>query len=299
MNNPTASRPQVASTNHAPCWLGPGTLDLVQITGDDAGSFLQAQLTCDVELLTAEIALPFAWCAANGRVRYSGWLARHKEDYLLLLASNRARDCAAALRPYVLRARVVLQAGKDAGLTLSWQPAASAATGIGCDRDGQDQAQFLLPGQPVRRVHISSSVAAAADERNGFVLAGIRAGVCELPAALENRYLPQMLNLDLIGGVSFTKGCYPGQEVIARTHHLGRVKRRLMRFRAEHGIWPVGTDVLNGGKVAGQIVASASVDGACELLAVVNLELAPGGALALDVPTGPALFQEPLPYALP
>ena len=295
MDDPTPISPDQFTETDPDRWQAAEQLDVVQVTGEDAARFLQGQLTCDVNLLASESALPFAWCSPAGRVRHAGWLTGQGQTFYLLLATGAAGNCVEALRPYVLRTKVRLTAGSETGLGLSWRWQTTTA---GRESDQSRSSACTLPGQPARLVRIAGQ-AAPAGATHDYVLAGIRAGVCELPLELTERFLPQMLNLDLIGGVSFTKGCFPGQEVIARLHNLGRVKRRLLRFSTQSGHWPPGTDLLANEKTVGSLVACATSDGGSELLAVVSLAAMTDSALELAVPGRPPLTPEPLPYSIP
>jgi folate-binding protein YgfZ len=130
-------------------------------------------------------------------------------------------------------------------------------------------------------------------------LADIRAGVPTLGPATVEAYLPQMLNLDVAGGIAFAKGCYAGQEVITRTRHRGRVKRRMLRFAAPPGALPEAGATVYGldGEIGQVITAAATPDGA-EWLAVVQLEEAARGAFA-DAARARPLERLPLPYPVP
>ena len=135
---------------------------------------------------------------------------------------------------------------------------------------------------------------APADEA---ALAEIELGIPAIGLPLVEHFVPQMLNLDLLDALSFDKGCYPGQEVIARVHHLGSVKRRMRRYACSSAAAPsAGTAVLDGaGTAAGEVVRSAGAAETAELLAVVD-QAAARGVLKVD---GAGLRELPLPYAVP
>jgi folate-binding protein YgfZ len=126
----------------------------------------------------------------------------------------------------------------------------------------------------------------------------IRLGEPEVYASTCESWVPQMLNLDLLGAVSFRKGCYPGQEIVARTQNLGRIKRRLFRYRVSgNGLPAPGDDLLLGEAKVGEVVRSARHDDAMELLAVVNLDAA---GVGLTAPRAAAACSpEALPYPVP
>jgi folate-binding protein YgfZ len=133
---------------------------------------------------------------------------------------------------------------------------------------------------------------------------GIAEGVPTITAATQDQFVPQMLNLELLGGVSFQKGCYTGQEIVARSQHLGQVKRRLARYAAAHGGVGPGAAVYAAEQQVGAVVnAARSPGGGWELLAVVPIEAAQieyaGPALRLSGADGSVLRPLPLPYRLP
>jgi hypothetical protein len=127
-------------------------------------------------------------------------------------------------------------------------------------------------------------------------LGAIRCGIPRVDTALIERYIPQMLNLDTLGAISFDKGCYPGQEVITRTHNLGTVKRKMRRFAAAGGAVPASSTVLEtaNGETAGEVVRAAPAEHGIELLAIVRLDALnePLRIAGSDYP----LAELPLPY---
>jgi len=128
-------------------------------------------------------------------------------------------------------------------------------------------------------------VAAAA--QNAWRLADIRAGLPQVYAATQEQFVAQMLNLDLIDGISFTKGCYTGQEIIARTQHLGRIKRRLFRIGLpESGNWAVGQSLQLADGRSARLTEVARTDNGYEALAVLTLEAATVESGASDPATG-------------
>jgi folate-binding protein YgfZ len=131
---------------------------------------------------------------------------------------------------------------------------------------------------------------------------GIRAGVPVIGAATQDLFVPQTANWDLLGGVSFQKGCYPGQEIVARTQYLGRLKERMHLFHVDGPPSPPATKIYGavfGDQACGTVVnAAAAPDGGSDLLAILQLS-ALDGALRVGSPIGPALAPLPLPYAIP
>jgi folate-binding protein YgfZ len=137
---------------------------------------------------------------------------------------------------------------------------------------------------------------------NGWWLAQVRAGVPLVTAATTDQFVPQALNLDALGAVHFQKGCYPGQEIVARTQYLGRLKERLYAFGADAPAPLAGTRLfaaMFGDQPCGTVVNAATADARCELLAVAQSAAAEGDTLRLGAPDGPALARVALPYPLP
>jgi tRNA-modifying protein YgfZ len=131
---------------------------------------------------------------------------------------------------------------------------------------------------------------------------GIRAGVPMIGAATQDLFVPQTANWDVLDGVNFHKGCYTGQEIIARTQYLGRLKERMHLFHAESPPPPPGARLYGavfGDQACGTVVdAAPSPNGGTDLLAVVQLS-ALDGPLRVGAPDGPVLAPRALPYALP
>jgi folate-binding protein YgfZ len=133
---------------------------------------------------------------------------------------------------------------------------------------------------------------------------GIAAGVPWISAATSDLFIPQALNFDLLGGVSFTKGCYPGQEIVARMQYLGRLKERLFAFHADALEASPATRLYSASFDASQpcgtvVDAASDARGGIALLAVAQLAAVDAGDIALGAPDGPRLVRRPLPYAVP
>ena len=208
----------------------------VRVAGADAAAFLQGYLTADLDQLEAEKALPMAYCNLKGRVLASGWAAGTATDVLLLIDASVAPRLAAELGKYLLFSKAKLAPAPD-GLAFAEAPAAGTAalppTGY-----------RVLPG-------------AGDSGHEAFANASVDAGFVVVSAAVSERYLPQMIGLTAAGAVSFSKGCYLGQEVVARAEHRGEVKQKLCRFAVDGEPPEVGAEVVVAGKRAGAVVAVA------------------------------------------
>lgn len=227
------------------------------VSGADARSFLQGQLSADIDALTPARALPASCNSAQGRVQAVLWLTERADGIALLLPASLTERIAARLRKYVLRSKVKIDESP-------------AAPGI---------------------------VEPAAYRERDWQLAGIRAGLPQVYPETYESFVAQMLNLDLLGGIAFEKGCYTGQEIIARTHFRGAIKRRMFRFRSEGPPPAPGTRVLAGEQHAGDVVDAAATSEGCELLAVVSLAQQ-DAELELESDRGVGIKKLPLPYSL-
>lgn len=252
-----------------------GHLALLRFSGPDAASFLQGQLTCDTRLLADGRTQLGACTSPQGRVIALLRLRQTEAAVLALLPLELVEDVARHLRRYVLRAKVAIEPAADLRLyALDRASAASVAQGVAFDyADGRRLVAMprATPPSAGPAVHPQSP----ADVDRDWRAADIAAGLPQVVAATSQAFVPQMLNLDLLDGVSFAKGCYTGQEIVARTHHLGRVKRRTMRFILSPGETPapLAPLLLDGAKVA-EVLMTAARPERVELLAVTSLEAA-------------------------
>jgi tRNA-modifying protein YgfZ len=230
---------------------------LLVATGADARAFLHAQLTNDIEHLPAERPALAGWCTAKGRLLATLLVVPSPDGFLLQLARDIAPAVAKRLSMYVLRSKVRITDESDAWAQYGVWDAAARVEGVAWDGgtvtvkvgDGR----FLRLGKGL-------SLDAKRDE-DAWTLEEIRAGRPLVTAATQDQFVPQMLNLEKIGGVDFQKGCYPGQEIVARAQYRGEVKRRLKHLQA-----PAGTELKPGQEFAGGVVVDAA---AGEVLAVV------------------------------
>jgi folate-binding protein YgfZ len=233
------------------------SLGALQVSGVDARAFLQGQLSADVDALTPAQALLASCNSAQGRVQAVLWLVERSEGIVLILPASMVERTATRLRKYVLRSKVRIDA---------------------------------LPGA-------SDCSGPAAYRERDWRLAGIRAGLPQVYPETHEAFVAQMLNLDLLGGIAFEKGCYTGQEIIARTHFRGAIKRRMFRFECAGPPPAPATRIIAGDHHAGDVVDAAATNAGCELLAVISLAQQ-DAALELESNRGVALRQLPLPYSV-
>jgi tRNA-modifying protein YgfZ len=290
---------------------------VLRIAGPDAGSFLQGQLTQDITLLADGRTLLAALCTAQGRVIALPRLHQTDAAIYALIPADLMSRVATHLRKFVLRAKVeILQAADlhvgaiitgdaagthaqrafdDAAMTQSPVPL-SGSTEVVTFQYAAGREVIAAPAAAWRSISGLSLGRPSPRTHSDWLAADIAAGLTQVFAATSEQFIPQMLNVDLLDGISFSKGCYTGQEIVARTHHLGRVKRRTMRFHMAAGPAPAPLShlLLDGVKVA-DVLLAAEVDDGIEMLAVTNLDAA-GKVLRLD--DGRDAEPRPLPYGL-
>ncbi len=279
---------------------------LIEVSGSDARSFLHNQLSNDLLNLAPDRAQWTAYCSPKGRM-LAGFLAWSAVPDHIYLACDRALvpGLVKRLRMFVLRSKVVIEdvseryeftgvigsGGAHAPLQLelideSMHIALPAV-------DGQQRALVVAP---------PSSASAENDDETGWRAMMIAAGEVWLTPATQDQFVPQMVNFDAIGGISFKKGCYPGQEVVARAHYRGAVKRRMYRARV-NGAASAGQPLFSTGAEAEEcgMIANATVlaDGSSTVLAVLPIQSRLDASIHLGAGDGPTLAFLNLPYAMP
>jgi folate-binding protein YgfZ len=300
---------------------------LLEVAGDDAVTFLQGQLSSDVASLAAGQAQFFSYNSPKGRVLANGvlWRAGAPADpprVLMVLAADLAQAIARRLAMYVLRAKVTVRDVRDQYTLLGLAGAGgghAARDALGVSVATLTAVSFgndaTAVGLPDGRVVIAAAAASAplvhaALARHAAIAAasmwrwfGIAAGVPKVTAATSDMFVPQALNWDLLGGVSFQKGCYTGQEIIARMQYLGRLKERLYAFRTQADDVKPGARLyasVFGEQACGTVVnAAPDPAGGSALLAVVQRDAADAGGVRLDALDGVPLLPQRLPYAVP
>ena len=243
---------------------------IIRIQGADAGVFLQGQTTADVLALKPGETIAGAFLTPKGRVIANFRLSLDAEGYALLVPIDRLKLLEKRLKMFILRSRVHLQC-QDAPEGLCWHQAPLVELST-LPRFTLSEREAVTP--------FSSKEAAigSIDSDQAFVLSDIRRGFAWITEESQEAYLPQMLNLDEMGGISYQKGCYTGQEIVARTHFLGQLKRRLFRFSFENQQpLTIGSPLyLASGEATDPIGTLVSVapdgEGHFECLAVVQID---------------------------
>jgi tRNA-modifying protein YgfZ len=274
-------------------------LGALRLKGADARRFLQGQVSADVTQLAAGRCLLAGYHNPQGRViALLRLIERGPEEILAVLPRELAPTVAARLAKYILRAKVTLT-DISASVSIhglvtedeSEPPAANSESTLACV--GVQPARWLLvtPAAP--------AAGAAADGQKWRELE-VAAGEPQVYSATSEEFVAQMLNLDVLGAIAFDKGCYTGQEVIARAHYRGRVKRRMQRFvtPVQQELVPGSTGRLADGRSFKVVQAVKRADGTSEFLAVTAL--AAREEAQQDEAGAPLAAQQvSLPYTLP
>lgn len=290
----------------------------LRVRGDDAKAFLQGQLSSNLERVSTLRGQPAAYCTPKGRVLATFTIWPDDAGYILRLPAALADPIRRRLQMYILRARVFIDdvsvdtallglAGAQSVPLARDHFAAVPDEPYALTREGTMSA-MALPGGRIeialpraQAIELWDRLMASGAQPAGqdaWDAAAVSAGVADVVPTTSDQFIPQMLNLELTGAVAFDKGCYPGQEIVARSQYLGQVKRRLRRFRASQAAAP-GTEVLGSdGHAVGAVVLSArNADGTVELLAVIANEAA---SAPLQLAGDPAPLEPlPLPYEVP
>ena len=288
----------MTETVNPPCLTPLGDYAFLAVEGERATQFLQGQLTCDLRQSGAGHVIPGAWCTVKGRVACSFLLWQPEPSRVLLrLRADLVDSTTALLLKYGVFSRIVVG---DPGLACIGLLAAPDGTGLpGLGPCGErhslraiDDALLLhrepalglfelwVPRASSRRWTERLATGFATCDATAWRLALIRAGEAEVQAATAGLFLPQMLDYEARGAVSFRKGCYTGQEIVARTHYKGGVKRHLRHLAGEGSAPPPGSEIRAGERALGTVVESAPVVGArFEVLAVLGDEIAADAGL--------------------
>ena len=262
-------------------------LTAVRVSGNDRFEFLQGQFTQDLRLLTPENPLLAGWNSPKGRLLCVSWLADWQAAVWFAVPTALADAIARRLKMFVLRA--------DARVELSDLPVHLIADKYTQERSARycnyDDNYFLLGGPGGWQLGGRANDPDAAITAEQWRQANIRAGLPVIWPETSEAFVPQMVNLDLLNAISFAKGCYVGQEIVARTQNLGRIKRRMLRFGCDARSAKPGDTVMADGSNAGTVVDAAG----SEVLAVIKLDKLTAELSINDAPLQAAA----LPYAVP
>lgn len=288
-------------------------LGVIRVQGEDAAKFLHGQLTQDFALLGPDESRLAAFCSAKGRMQASFIALRWEaNDFLLVCEKDLLPQSLKRLSMFVLRAKAKLTdataqfqlhglVGDAVAQTLQSTAApwtrVAAASSVGVmlyPADGQARALLVTPAD-------TAAPALPALTEAQWQWTEVRSGVVLISQPSFEALVPQMLNYESVGGVNFKKGCYPGQEVVARSQFRGTLKRRAYLVHADAEL-AAGQEVFQQAdreQPTGIIVQAAPAPGGgYDAVASMQIAAAEAGGLTAGGPDGPALRREPLPYVL-
>lgn len=220
---------------------------LLSVTGEDAREFLHAQLTNDVRGLMAGRAVLAGWCSAKGRLLATFLVIPAPQGFLLQLARDLAPSVAKRMSMFILRSKVKIEDQSDAWTQDGIWGANWNKTGV-----SWENGKVTVEVEKGRYLELSPSSEKTNEPtapESAWTLQEIRAGRPFITGATQDQFVPQMVNLEKLGGIDFQKGCYPGQEIVARAQYRGQVKRRMVRLPAPAGVEFRPGQEFNGGTV--------------------------------------------------
>jgi folate-binding protein YgfZ len=315
-----------------PDFVAPLTdLGFVAFRGEEAASFLHNQLTNDVEHLGAGDVRLAGYCTPKGRLLATMLLWKTGDAILLALPRELLPSIQKRLQMYVMRSKVKLQdmseeqailglSGNNAAMLLQrWFPEMPAQPYTKVDNDMGTLMRLADDGAGTARYQwiALNDIAIAAWPQlleilptacpGSWHLGDIQAGVPMVTAATQEKFVPQMINFELIGGVNFKKGCYPGQEIVARSQYLGKLKRRMMLATID----AAGNDAMSAIKAGAEVFSSEDPEQPCgtivnvasdssgriSCLTEIKLAAPETGAIHAVSANGPLLHFHPLPYS--
>lgn len=287
-------------------------LRLLRVSGEDAETFLQSQFSNDLYSLPDGKAQMHAYCNPKGRAFAILQLLRNRDAFWILLPASMADPFMGRLKMFVMRAKVEIETDPD-----------RFALGIAGIEDPSmipsiipsilPETQSVFQYSPLRHLIIATTPAMTNPEIHPNTRTyhsdlwrwlDIREGIPQVYTTTSESFIPQNINLDLIDGISFKKGCYPGQEIIARIKYLGKPKHRMIAGRVESDE-PIreGTAIHTPerpGQKAGLVVDAVQTGTRChEVSAMVPVAAVADGCLSLHCASGPPLQRIPIPYAIP
>jgi hypothetical protein len=311
--------PGVAALDNGAVLVPLAHFGLIRFAGEATLDFLQGQLSSDVKKLAAPGCQYSSYSTPKGRMLATFLLTRLGDDVLLALPRSLLPAIQKRLSMYILRSKTKAVDASDelALLGLAGPQAGEVAAAVfGVPLPAPFAVMPVeggwLAGLPDSRVLVAmttdrapacwAALTAAGAQVAGTTvwdLSDIRAGIPWVWPATQEEFVPQMANMELIGAVSFKKGCYPGQEIVARTQYLGKLKRRTFRVASPVALvagQPVFSAEMNG-QASGVVAQAAPARTGWEALVVAQIASVEHG-LHVDSVTGPALTVLPLPYPL-
>lgn len=300
-------------------------LGLISLTGDDAASFLHSQLTNDVEHLPLGEARLAGYCSPKGRLLATFLMWKTSDTIFLQVPSELQAAIQKRLQMYVLRAKVKLADASNSHVAIGivgaaasnvlqkYFPSLPAVPYTKTDSDagvlirvadtgGKPRYQWITTTEKAEHAWPELAASLPPAGPHAWRISNIEAGVPQIVLATQEQFVPQMVNFELIGGVNFKKGCYPGQEIVARSQYLGKLKRRTMLATVDTADAKAGNEVFSSDdpqQPCGMIVNAeriSEIASAC--LVEIKLAALDAGTVHLNSADGPLLHFKTLPYEL-
>jgi len=247
-------------------------LSAICFSGTDAGDFLHNQVSADVLALSAGESVYACYCEPKGRVLVLMLISKVDNDYYVILSDTLADSIAKRLKMYVMRSKVDIE-------VLTEQVVAGLFESNTSDHEGSATILIPLPesGQQLAIINRATSPLHDTNQSGAWKLSELQRGICWLCPETSGQFLPQMLGFDKLGAVNFRKGCYPGQEIVARTHYLGKVKRHPRLLNCQLTVCPDLMDkikLIDDGQTHDAIVidCQSAKNGATSLMVVTRME---------------------------
>ena len=238
-------------------------LRVLTISGEDAGELLQGQMTQDIRKLEDEKIHITSFCNVQGRVIASAFIQGRNDQYDLILSSEIIDDLENHLQRYVLRSKVVIE-----------QSIEKTFGSYKSDVNEDSKEYGSLKNDPERVLILSTQAPKSIDNfisTEEWIRCDIENKIAIIDKESSEKFIPQMLNLDILDAVSFSKGCYTGQEVVARVQHRGKIKQRMFKFKTENkDLITHGSEIHHESKKVGTVVISELIDNNSIGLAVIN-----------------------------
>lgn len=291
---------------------------VLAVRGVDASKFLQGQLTCNLDYLSDAKATLGARCTQKGRMQSSFRILLEGDGVLLAMASELIEAQLLDLKKYAVFSKSKLTDESASWVRFGLNDGDGALVSLGLDlphetdsvvrandliaiRVSPARAEVWVRADQAEEIRTRLAAHLPQGTLNDWLLGQIRAGIGQVFGQTREEFIPQMINLQAVGGVSFKKGCYTGQEIVARMQYLGKLKRRLYRLTMQ------GSDVPEPGvelfspvhaSSAGNVVIAARAGANIEVLAVLQADAVEDGNIRLGAPDGLVLQLTELPYTL-
>lgn len=238
-------------------------LRIITISGEDAGELLQGQMTQDIRKLEDKKIHMTSFCNVQGRVIASAFIQYEDDHYDLILSSELVKDLCNHLQRYILRSKVEIQQSERLVYAIFSKDIANDKESFKNLSNNSERMLSLRNKVPESIEHFITS--------EEWIEHDIKEMIPIINKESSEKFIPQMLNLDILNAVSFSKGCYTGQEVVARVQHRGKIKQRMFKIKTDsQNLISAGSEIHHGSKKVGTVVISKSIDNSIICLAVIN-----------------------------